>query len=215
MLLSGLGGVFRPPRSTASKRAAASFCENLSRGFLAMSGSDYLDQTAPDNTILALLGSVNFTWAQLDLISSGALASLLKIDPAELGITIGRIETQAKIGKMHSIVRHRRDKKLAILLADAKKELTRLRPTRNAVTHGAYIGKSGKGELCFKLPAEFIVDDGQDTAQELFVFTSKELEKHVMDVTKVAIILRNKFDSEEMRKLFDLPGRVRPTSVAD
>jgi hypothetical protein len=173
---------------------------------------ELLDQTAPDNSILALLGEVNYNWAQLDLISSGAYASLLALNPVEVGITIGRIETEAKIAKMRSIARHRRNNPMAKALFSVKKELARLRPTRNAVTHGAYIGKSGKGELFFKLPAEFIVDDGQDTAQELFVFTIEELQQHVMDIAKIALTLRKQFDTPEMRKLFDLPSRVRPRS---
>ena len=176
--------------------------------------TEFIDPTLPDNSILELLGWVNFTWAQLDLISSGAYASMLALSPVEVGITLGRIETDAKIAKMRSIARHRRNKELDAILLSVKKELTRLRPTRNAVTHGAYIGKSGKGELFFRLPAEFLVDDGQETAHELYVFTVNELKKHVMEVTKVAITLRNEFDSSEMRKLFDLPGRVRPGSGA-
>jgi hypothetical protein len=86
-----------------------------------MTQSNVLDQSAPDDSVYTLLGAVNFTWAQLDQISSGAYASLLKVDPIEFGITIGRIETQAKIGKMHSIARHRRDKKRAATLAEIKK----------------------------------------------------------------------------------------------
>ena len=171
---------------------------------------DLVDQTVPDDTIFSLLGWVNFSWAQLDLISSGAYSSMLALSPVEVGITIGRIETETKIAKMRSIARHRGNKELAATLFDVKKELTRLRPTRNAVTHGAYIGKSGQGELCFKLPAEFIVEDGQDTAQELFVFGVDELKTHIMEVTAIAITLRVTFDTEEMRKLFDLPSRVRP-----
>jgi len=174
-----------------------------------MSEAEVIDSTAPDNNIITLLGHINYAWAQLDLISSGAFAGMLKLNPIELGITIGRIETQAKIGKMHSIARHRRNKEQAALLAKLKRELTQLRPTRNATTHGAYIGTTGVGELLFKLPAEFIVDDVEDTAQELFVFTVKELEQHVMDVTRIALTLRAHFDSEEMQKLFALPSRVR------
>jgi hypothetical protein len=179
-----------------------------------MANLEVIDASVPDESIFALLGWVNFTWAQLDLIASGALASLLKLEPVELGIAFGRIETQAKIAKMHSITRHRRNKELAEILGQAKKELTRLRPMRNAVTHGAYIGKSDQGELLFRLPAEFLVDESQDTAQELFVCTVPELKQHIVDAGQIAVILRKEFDSAEMRKLFDLPGRVRPTLAA-
>ena len=62
-----------------------------------MSDEEYLDTRAPDIAFYALLGQVNYVWAQLDAVSSAAFASLLNLDPAELGIAIGRIETQAKI----------------------------------------------------------------------------------------------------------------------
>jgi len=149
-----------------------------------VSDSDYVDTTAPDAAFYALLGEVNYYWAQLDLVSSAAFAVLLKLDPAELGITIGRIETQAKINKMHAICRHRRNKDLAAFLANIKNELARLRPARNAVPHGAYIGKSNQGEFCFRLPAEFIVAEDEQTAHEMFVFTVFELQQHIMDVAK-------------------------------
>jgi hypothetical protein len=80
---------------------------------------------------------------------------------------------------------------------------------RNAVTHGAYMGKSNRGELCFRLPAEFIIDEGDDTAHKMFVFTISELQQHIVDITKLAVALINEFDVTEMHKLFDLPTRVR------
>jgi hypothetical protein len=73
-----------------------------------MSDNDHLDTTAPDKIFYALLGEVNY------------VAVLLNLDPVELGITIGRIETQAKISKMLSIVRHRRKDDLSTFLANIK-----------------------------------------------------------------------------------------------
>jgi hypothetical protein len=181
-----------------------------SRGFAMRALSGPVDQSAPDASTLALFGEVNFTWAQLDLIVSGALATLLKIDPAELALILGRLESKDKIARMHSIVRHRRDKKLSSLLADLKKEVTCMRPLRNAITHGVYIGKTDAGEVLFKLPADFILDDNQETAHQLFVCTIDELQQHIMYTTRVAVILRTEFDSEDMRRLFQLPVRARP-----
>ena len=174
-----------------------------------MSSDDFLDQSAPSVQTLALLGAINFTWAQLDLISSAAFAALLKIDPVELGITLGRVETRAKIIKMHHVARHRRDKETAKSLSEVKKELARLRPARNATTHGSYLGKTNKGELLFKIPAEFIIDDGADTAHELYVLTISELQQHIVDTTKVATGLMSAFPRAELEKLFYLRSRVR------
>jgi hypothetical protein len=75
------------------------------------------------------------------------------------------------------------------------------------------MGKSAQGELVIKLPAEFIVDEGLDTAQGLFVFTISEIEQHIVEVTKLAMKFMDEFDSAEMQKLFDTPGRVRPTKA--
>lgn len=174
-----------------------------------MRGHELLDQSAPDHSMYGLLGEISHAWAQLDLISSGAFACFLKLDPAEAGIVIGRIETQAKIAKMHQIARHRRETQMATFLSKTKKELTRLRPMRNALTHGAYVGKSANGELFFRMPAEFMVEDNYETAHELFVYEIPEIQQHVMDVTRVAISLLQHFPRQEMQKLFDLPLRVR------
>jgi hypothetical protein len=114
----------------------------------------------PNSIVLGLMGRVNYAWAQLDLISTAAFASLLNLDPVELGMAIGRIETQAKIEKMREISRHRGADELSAFFANIKSQLKRLRPDRNAVTHGAYMGKTHKGELCFRLPAAFIVAEG-------------------------------------------------------
>jgi len=71
------------------------------------------------------------------------------------------------------------------------------------------MGKTNKGELCFRMPAEYVVDDGQDTAHELHVVTIQELADHILKVTQCAAALSTLFDIQEMRKLFDLPSRVR------
>jgi hypothetical protein len=57
---------------------------------------DYLDTTAPTHETLVLLGSINYAWAQLDLVSSAAFASLLKLDPAELGMTMVELRRKPK-----------------------------------------------------------------------------------------------------------------------
>ena len=101
----------------------------------------------------------------------------------------------------------------AATLTEIKKDLSKLRPTRNAVTRGAYLGKSAQGEMFIKLPAEFIVDERLDTAQELFAFTISEIERLIVEVTKIAMKFMDEFDSAEIQKLFDTPGRVRPTKA--
>jgi len=175
-----------------------------------MSAPEYLDETPADAALLSMFGSVNYAWAMLDLVSSAAFGALLKIDPSELGIIIGRLETQGKINKMHLIARHRRNKKIAEALAPFKKDLADLRPTRNAITHGVYVGKTAKTELLFKLPAEFIVDEDEETAQGLFVTTPSDLAGHITEVAKITTTLITLFEmEEEMRKFLDMRSRTR------
>ena len=174
-----------------------------------MANTEELDQTPADAVLLSLFGSVNHAWALLDLVSSAAFGALLKIDPSELGIIIGRLETQAKINKMHLIARHRRNKKIADALAPFKKDLADLRPMRNAIIHGVYIGKTKNDELCFRLAAEFIVDDGEETAHELFVVTPSDLAGHIAEVLRITATLINLFEIDAMRKLLDLRARTR------
>ena len=175
-----------------------------------MSDEEYLDTRAPDIAFYALLGQVNYVWAQLDAVSSAAFASLLNLDPAELGIAIGRIETQAKIERMHAIARRRRNDDLSDLLTNIKSELNRLRPLRNAVMHGAYMGSANQDELCFRLSTDFIVAEDEQTAQKMFVLTIAELQQHVIDIAKIAASLSSKFD---VREMLDLPTRVRQTQT--
>ena len=111
---------------------------------------------------------------------------------------------------MHAIARHRRNDDLSGFLTNIKSELNRLRPIRNAVTHGAYEGSTNQDELCFRLSAEFIVAEDAQTAQKLFVLTVAELQQHVIDIAKIAVSLSSKFNIREMR---DLPTRVRQTQA--
>src|SRR5437660_2949789 len=107
---------------------------------------------------------------------------------------------------MHEISRHRGADELSAFFANIKSQLKRLRPDRNAVTHGAYMGKTHQGELCFRLPAAFIVAEGEQTTQRMLVFAVPQLKQHIVDITKIAISLLNKFDYQEMRKFLDLPA---------
>ena len=108
---------------------------------------------------------------------------------------------------MHEILRHRGADELSAFFANIKSQLKRLRPDRNPVTHGAYMGKSNQGELCFRLPTAFILAEGEQTSQKMFVFTVPQLKQHIVDITKIAISLLNKFDYQEMCKLLDLQTR--------
>ena len=104
----------------------------------------------------------------------------------------------------------RRNDDLSDLLTNIKSELNRLRPLRNAVTHGAYMGSANQDELCFRLSTDFIVAEDEQTAQKMFVLTIAELQQHVIDIAKIAASLSSKFD---VREMLDLPTRVRQTQT--
>jgi hypothetical protein len=53
---------------------------------------------------------------------------------------------------MQQILKHRRDPRKAAVMKKAKELIEGLRPLRNTITHGRYIGKTAKDEFIFVLP---------------------------------------------------------------
>ncbi len=60
----------------------------------------------PPQELLLAIGTINYDWAQLDSFISGAYVFTLGIDPIEAGITIGRLDSRAKVEKLKKIYRH-------------------------------------------------------------------------------------------------------------
>src|SRR5215208_5825475 len=140
----------------------------------------------PTPGLMIALGTINFIWAQLDAIVSGALYSLMSVDPVEFGVIVGRLETQAKVGKMLKILRHRRDKPRIAVVISMKGELEELRPLRNAVTHGYYLGHTASDEYLWTLTADHIISEAAASANELFVAEPNDLASHGLRVGALA-----------------------------
>jgi hypothetical protein len=130
--------------------------------------ANLIDDDLPPDVLLAI-GQITTTWAQFDAFISAAFFSILNIDPVDFGIIVGRTESPTKLGKMQQIFKHRRDPRKAAVMKKAKELIEGLRPLRNTLTHGRYIGKSTKEEFIFILPAEFVIGEEVPTANEMVV----------------------------------------------
>ncbi|MDH3195063.1 MAG: hypothetical protein OEL78_01975 [Hyphomicrobiales bacterium] len=170
--------------------------------------SETLQPSPPTPALLLSIGWVNHSWAQLDAIISAVYVSTLNLDPVEAGITIGRIETRAKVEKLKKIYRHRKNKRAESIFTAISKTLDKERNLRNALTHGNYMGQTKKGEYIWIILPAFIVDDSF-SGNEMFVSDDDKIMEHSKIIISLCGQLLEIFDPKEMRKLFDLPSRVR------
>jgi hypothetical protein len=131
------------------------------------------DDLPPD--VLYAIGQITVAWAQLDAFISAAFFSILNIDPVDFGIVIGRTESPTKLVKMQQIFKHRQELRKAAVMKKAKELIEDLRPLRNTLTHGRYIGKTARDEFCFILPAEFVMGEEIPTANEMVVVERSDL----------------------------------------
>jgi hypothetical protein len=161
----------------------------------------------PTTDMLIAWGTINYVWAQVDVASTGALCSVLDIDGVEFGIVIGKLETEAKLSKIRKILIHRNNITQADKVESLRKILEKLRPTRNAITHGSYVGSSKELERFFSLPTEFLVGDGQECANALHVLKFSDVNDHVEGVVRVVTTLVEEFKGERLSALLSLPVR--------
>lgn len=174
---------------------------------------DVIIEGGPQAHILAALGSINFAWAQLDSFVSAALYSILSVDPIEFGILLGRVETQSKLGKLHRILKHRGERYRAEIVKSAINSLEELRPLRNAITHGRYVGRTTRGELIWALTADFVIDD-EMSAGEMLVTDKDKLTNHLHAITAIVTDLPSHFHQARMREVFSLRLRTRASAQA-
>jgi hypothetical protein len=168
-----------------------------------------IPEDLPPDDVVTTIGVITITWAQFDSFVSAAFFSILNIDPVEFGIIIGRAESPAKLNKMHQIFKHRGEFTKAKVMKDAKALTEDLRPLRNALTHGRYIGRTSKDEFFFVLPADFVIEESTPTANELVVVTRLDLELHLKRLISVLGRTMQEFDPAKTGPLFALPGRQR------
>jgi hypothetical protein len=115
---------------------------------------------------------------------------------------------------MQQIFKHRRDPRKAAVMKKAKELIEDLRPLRNTLTHGRYIGKSTKDEFMFILPAEFVISEEIPTANEMVVVERSDLVTHLKKLISIFGRTMQEFDHAKMQPIFALPGRVRSTLAA-
>jgi hypothetical protein len=172
--------------------------------------ADTLDPS-PDKLILTYLGTITMAWSMVEAIVSAALFSKLNLDEIEFTLLLGRLEVLPKLQKLNQILTHLKDVEGEKLTSDIYKRVEKLRPDRNALTHGVYQGRSGRGEYAFYLTADILFEDGQPPAKTMRVFTSDTLEKHVNQVNEIFLTIQSAFDGPKLRKLqggsFRVPKR--------
>jgi hypothetical protein len=162
-------------------------------------GPDILDPTPP----------VQLAWANLDAFVSAAFVAALSGDPVEIGITLGRLETKAKLEKLKKIFRHRGNLAIVETLTEVGKEVEALRELRNAITHGFYLGYSRQAEFAWSILPEFVLNPG-DAGTQLFLTTPREMIEHTQRVIALSEKVAGCFGEKELRRLFELPSHVRP-----
>lgn len=170
--------------------------------------SGKIKRPSPGQEELFLIGQVNHFWAALDALSAAAFVSALSGDPVEIGITLGRLDAIAKLQKLKAIYRYRRDEAKVTALTSIIGRLDKLKPLRNAITHGLYRGKASKGELLWSIMPEFLIGD-DIAAFELFVSTTTEIQAHAVTVHGINTELIALFGDAELKRLLDLPSLVR------
>jgi hypothetical protein len=168
--------------------------------------SESLDTGAPSEKLLSEWGAVNYFWARLDVWATGALGHVLNIDVVEVGILVGQLETLAKLQTIQKLLLHKKDKR-SKLLAEVIKTLDKLRPLRNAVTHGHYQGISTKGEVVFSIPTQFMVGDSP-TANPMFVIYPNDILKHVEKDIECIWKIVAMFGFQKTHELLALPSRL-------
>ena len=168
--------------------------------------SQPLNENPPSQETLAEWGAINYIWATLDTWVTGALASVLNADVVEVGILIGQLESVAKLKTICRLLKHKRDvrvKEINIII----NILEPLRPLRNAITHGHYLGCTSKKEILFTIPTQFLVGDSP-TANALFVIYPNEATKHFEKVVECIWKIVALFGLEKRHELLSLPNRV-------
>ena len=172
-----------------------------------MSKLDILDPN-PSEQLYSAIGQINFAWSILDALVSAAFVATLGGDAVEIGVTLGRLETKAKVEKLKKIYRHRKSTSKVKALTHMAQEIEALKVLRNAITHGFYLGRSDQNEYCWSILPEFVITD-ESSANELFVATPQQMLDHAQRISLLATIVYQHFDKAELRKLFDVPSRVR------
>ena len=176
-----------------------------------MPDSETLIVELPEPGVLKLLGAVNMAWSSLDATVSGALATAIGGDPVSSFISFGQLETVPKMARLQMILTHKGDQASAQKLAAIKRVLNEHRDLRNAITHGFYLGRTSKQEICYSLIHQMLTNEPGRTATVFFAADANDLSAHIDAVMGVNRDLLALLDVGALRSILLLPSRVRPT----
>lgn len=164
---------------------------------------DILNRESPPQDILIAFGAINLVWARLDAIASACLCALLDISAAEFIIVTGQLDTTAKLRRVKKLFSISGDPRIT-LINEAIGKLERLRPERNALTHGFYIGMTSDEKILINIYTEYSVDT---QGVRLIILTKEEINSHVQTIVDISISLLNAFEQEKLKKLLYQPSR--------
>ena len=139
----------------------------------------------------------------------------MEIDEKELTILAGRLEIIPKLKKIELILQHRNDKARLAFVGSLLSRVEKIRPDRNAITHGVYKGKSKSGEYFFLLTADLLFEEERATAYKFRPFTHPMLSQHIRDTVAIATDLPQHFDVAKMLKLHSGQFRVPKQFLVD
>ena len=143
----------------------------------------------------------------MEAFASAALFSILQVEERDFTTLLGRLDILSKFEKIREILEHRSDARLQ-QVKDLLVELRRLRPDRNAITHGYYDGSSKRGEHCFLLMADTMMDEEHGRVRKMRAFTNQDLADHSNKTLDLLLKVHSIFDSAKMRELFGGSFRV-------
>lgn len=157
---------------------------------------------------MCAIGQINYLWANLDAVVSAAIVATMGIDPVEISIILGKLDTRAKVVKLQKIFEHRKDHSKATFLRKLTKQLDERKAFRNAMTHGFYMGHSDDGQHIWALPSSALVT-ANFSGSEMFVATEDEMVEHSQSIATALSDTLDFFDPASLRALFDLPARTQ------
>lgn len=199
MLLSGLGGVLRPPRNAISKRLFASFALYSSLGG-DMIKTPYSFEAILSDQEFQKIGQFACRWALIEHTLANCLRVILEMEPEQATVMIFPLNLDTRMKKMEEL------SKLNLLTDYQKSLLAELKPLiismqyiRNTVLHGIVVSFTNEDNAYFHLRSKLrnLTKDELFSCDDLINYTA-----HVTQAFRVSF-----GDKEYPGHTYALPDR--------
>jgi hypothetical protein len=153
-----------------------------------------------------ICGGPQFTCGQnWTFLHPAPCALWFDIDPVEFGVLVGRIELEAKLQRIYKIFTHRKRNREAKKIKKFIKHVEKLKPQRNAIVHGYYVGL-GENGMEFILTTDFMISDNALTGVKRVTIDVDDLVKHNYILVELLKILVKIAKPKRLNELFSLPA---------